>query len=213
MTIKERLGFLEVADFKLDIAIDNYLDSKEQPVRERTYFYASELGKSVNELSKVFTTKKSFKFNARVKRILDNGNYVHERFQKLFIEMGIHVASEIDVGDDLVHGRLDSIITDGKDNYIVEIKSCSQWTFNKLKKPSKQHELQLQFYMYYTNIYKGIIIYECKDNQSIKCFDVQLKKEYIEQYLKELKELKEQSIKGIEPTIQDTTLNTIQYGS
>lgn len=211
MSIKDKLGFLEGSDFKLDIAVDNYLDSKKQPERERTYFYASELGKSTNELTKAMTNKKSFSFNARVKRILENGNYVHERFQKLFIEMGIHIASEIDVGDDLVHGRLDSIITDGINNYVVEIKSCSQWTFNKLTKPSKQHELQLQFYMYYTNIYKGILFYECKDNQSIKCFEVTLNKKRVEEELLRLRKLKEDF--NMTNVTSETTINNIQYGN
>jgi hypothetical protein len=127
--------------------------------------------------------------------------------------MGILVCAEIDaVSNDLIHGRLDCIITDKKQNYIVEIKSCSQWTFQKLTAPSMAHLLQIQFYMYYTNINKGIILYECKDNQSIKTFYIDLNKELVEKYIEELKKLKENIIKDIEPNDEPVLLEDLQYG-
>lgn len=211
MTIKSKLGFLEGEKFDLARAVDNHLNSKEFPLRDRTYFYMSEIGKSTTELHNKIVKKKNPKFEARVKRILENGNYVHARFQALFVEMGIHIASEIDIGDDLVHGRLDSIITDGVDNYVVEIKSCSQWTFNKLEKPTKEHELQLQLYLYYTKLYKGLLFYECKDNQNIRCFEVSLDKKRVEDELLRLKKLKEDF--NMNDVTSKTSLENIQYGS
>lgn len=213
MTTKEKLGFKKEDEFKLEVAVDNFLNSKQNEGRERNYFYVSEIGQSKKEIYDKIVNCKPFVCDARVKRILDNGNFVHERFQKLFAEMGIHVASEIDVGSDLIHGRLDSIITDGEQNYIVEIKSCSMWTFNKLIEPSRSHMIQIQFYMYYMNIPRGFVFYENKDNNSIKSFPVTLDKELVEKHIGELEKLKEMIDKKIEPTTQSLTLETLEYKS
>lgn len=192
--------------------IDKYMEEKENEVKERDYFYISEIGKSKKELYENLKNPKPFTNDARVQRILQNGNSVHERYMKYFAEMGILVCSEIDVSkNDLVHGRCDAIISDKERNYVVEIKSASQWTFNKLTKPTKPHELQLQFYMYYLNIDKGIILYECKDNQTIKCFYLDLDKKLVEDKLNELKEIKEVIKSGDEIVEEKPTIETLNY--
>ena len=190
--------------------IDKHLNEQKDSPRNRDYIYVSEVGKSKKEIYDSIVNKKSFKANARLKRILENGNKVHERYLKLFAEMRILVAAEIDaVKEDFLHGRLDCIITDKKQNYVVEIKSCSQWTFNKLTKPVKNHNLQIQFYMYYINIPRGFILYENKDNQQIKCFDIELDKELVEEHIKELKGLK----KEIDENIKPIKLEDLKYGT
>jgi CRISPR/Cas system-associated exonuclease Cas4 (RecB family) len=131
---------------------------------------------------------------------------------KWFAEMGILVGAEIEVNNDLVHGRCDALISDGEQNYVVEIKSCSQWTFQKLVKPSSSHYLQLQFYLYYININKGILLYECKDNQSIKTFYVESDRLLVEKYIEELKKLKEMINKGEEPSDEPLLLENLEYG-
>lgn len=200
-------------EYNLQEEIDKYLESKIRPDKERDYFYVSELGKSKKEIYDSFKNKSGMKMDGKTHRILENGDNVHSRFMKLFAEMGILVCAEIDaISNDLIHGRLDCIITDRKQNYIVEIKSCSQWTFNKLTEPSKAHLLQIQFYMYYMNMQKGIILYECKDNQSIKTFYINLDKILVEKYIDELKKLKENIINGIEPSDEPLVLENLEYG-
>lgn len=211
MTIKENLGFEKNEEFDISKAIDYYLNNKEQRVTERDYFYVSELGQTKKEIYDKIVNKKPFVCDARVKRILDNGNYVHERITKLFAEMGILTAAEIEVNTKLVHGRLDCIITDGEKNYIVEIKSCSMWTFNKLKEPSIGHLLQIQFYMYYTNIENGIILYESKDDQKIKCVSIKLDRELVEKCISELQILKKNIDEKIEPKAEPLTINNLEY--
>jgi len=156
--------------FDLAKAIDDYLNEKEDKPRERSYFYASEVGKSRREIYNSFKNPTTSKFDARVKRILDNGNYVHSRIYKYLIEMGLMIAAEIKaVENELFHGRADAIITDKKKNiYVLDIKSCSMWVFNKLTEPQFSDKLQVLLYCYYMNIPKGIVLYENKDNQSIK---------------------------------------------
>lgn len=200
-------------EYDLEAKIDEFIDKHKREPRERDYFYVSELGKSKKAIYDAIVNKKPFVAPPRVMRILENGNKVHERYLKLFAEMGILVAAEVDaVSNDLIHGRLDAIITDRKRNYVVEIKSCSQWTFNKLKKPSTGHLLQIQFYMYFTNIKQGYILYENKDNQAMKVFYLELDKELVENKLEELKQLKENIDKKIEPIIKPIKIEEIEYG-
>jgi len=203
---------MTMKNYELEKEIDNFLNSKKENIRERDYFYISELGKTKKEIYDAIVNQKPFDADARVKRILENGNKVHERYIKLFAEMGILVAAEIDaVSNELVHGRLDALITDRTQNYVVEIKSCSMWTFNKLQKPSHPHFLQIQFYMYYTNIPRGFILYENKDTQNIKCFYLELDKELVENTIKDLNELKEMIINKIEPKDEPLSIEKLEY--
>ena len=211
MTIKEKLGFSKEEEFKLGVAIDNYLNSKENVFRERDYFYVSELGKTDNEIYDTFINKKPFKADARVKRLLDLGNYIHEQIIKYLVEMGILVCSEVDVGDDLFHGRLDVIITDGEKNYVLEIKSCSMWTFNKLTEPSVPHNIQIQFYMYYSRIKDGIVLYKNKDNSAIKCFSVKLDMNLINTQIERFKKIRNTINSRIPPNDKPIKLEELEY--
>lgn len=193
--------------------IEEFQNNREFTAKERDYFHISEIGKNKKEIYESIVNKKPFEPNARVQRILENGNNVHARYTKLFAEMGILVAAEIDaVRNDLVHGRLDCLITDRKKNYIVDIKSSSQWVFNKLNAPKYEHNLQVQFYMYYMNIPQGFVLYENKDNQSIKCYYVELEKEFVEKYIEKLKDLKENIKNKQKPKNEPIKIGDLQYG-
>ena len=191
MPLKSDLGHLDDEDFSLLKAIDYHLEKKVESFKERDYFYMSEVGKPLIEVYKGFKNQKPKSFNAKTKRILENGNYVHSRIQKLFAEMRILIAAEIECNTPLIHGRCDAIITDGQKNYIVDIKSCSQWTYNKLFDSKPEDALQVMMYMYFFNLEDGILLYECKDNQDIKCFKVKLDRVRIEKILEQLKKIKE----------------------
>lgn len=215
MTIKEDLGFKPEEEFELERAIDFHLNNKkEYDKKERDYFYMSEIGSSKKELyKKLKNLDKGFKMNAKLARVFANGNGVHERFMKWFAEMGILVGAELEMNNDLVHGRCDALISDGKYNYVVEIKSCSQWIFQTLTKPQPDHLLQLQFYLYFMNLENGILLYECKDNQTIKCYKVKSDRVLVEKYINELKILKEKIIKGEEPDDEPLLIEDLQYGN
>lgn len=188
----------ENAVLDLPTIIDDFYANKKRVSRVRDYFYVSEIGKSKKQLYESLKSGKGFEFSPRIKRILENGEYMHQRYTKMFAEMGMLVAAEIfAVENDLIHGRCDCILTDRKENYVIEMKSMSQWIFNKLTKPKPDHKLQLMVYMYYLNIYKGFLLYENKDNQTIKCFLVELDKPYIEEYMEKLRILKEDILNGV----------------
>lgn len=179
-------------EYDLKTAIDDYYDEKPEWSKDREYFYMSEAGKCDRTIFYDFKNKGTKKpMDARVKRILENGDYVHERYLKIFAEMGILVAAEITPQQiDLIHGRADAIISDGKQIYVVDVKSISQWGFTPLLKPKPEHEMQLMMYMYFFKIPRGYLIYECKNSQANKVFYVKLDHEKVENRLDDLRKLK-----------------------
>jgi|TARA_R100000093_G_C1944481_1_gene73656 hypothetical protein len=194
--------------------IDKYYDEQERTPKKRDYFYVSEAGLSEKELYNNLKHQKPKKFDARVKRILENGNYMHSRYMKIFAEMGILVAAELTAGNtDLVHGRADCILTDKEKLYVVDLKSCSQWTFNKLEKPVYSHFYQLQFYMYFLNIEDGKLLYENKDNQNVKVFDMKLDKLLVEEELAKMKKVKDIVDSGGVIEDEEIKLENLEYGA
>jgi len=212
MTIKSRLGFEKEDKFDLQKAIDFHLDSKQTTPRIRDYFYVTEVTKSKKELFDTLKKGSQFKINANLRKVFDNGDSVHERYARYFAEMGVLVASEIDINaNDIVKGRLDCIITDGEKNYIVEIKSMNLWSFQKLTEPLNSHIFQLQFYLYFSNLENGMILYENKNTQINKIFPVKLDKPLVESKLKELTELKEMIDNDIEPEQEKLSVDELEY--
>jgi hypothetical protein len=200
---------------ELDKQIDEYLNNKENAAKDRDYFYVSEVGYSKKDIYNSMKNKVSKKFDARVKRILDNGNYMHSRYYKYFLEMGILIAAEIRaVNNNLFHGYADAIISNEGELWVVDLKSCSQWVFNKLDNADDVHKFQLLLYMYYLNISRGMVLYENKDNQTIKIFKIEMteeNKKICEKIISEFMKLKEQINNNIEPEDKNI-LENIEYG-
>lgn len=201
----------------LNKEIDEYLDKQESQIRQRDYFYVSEVGKSKKEIYKALKSPEKKKFEARVKRILENGDYMHSRYYKYFAEMGILRATEIKaVETDLLHGRADCLVSDKEGKlWLVDLKSMSQWSFNKLTAPSNEHKLQLLVYMYFMKIEQGILLYECKDNQTIKTFKLLLddnNKKLVEKIIEELTKLKEDIKNSLEPEDKPISLEDLEVG-
>lgn len=196
-----------MVEFVLLEKLDEFLAEEEKEFVKRDYFYVSEVGKSKKEIYESLKgLKKKAKTEGRLKRIFDNGDYMHRRFYNYFLQMGILVACEVKaVNNDLFHGYADAVISDEKDLWVVDLKSCSQWTFNKLQEAEWPHRLQVMIYMYYLNIPKGKVIYECKDNQNVKEFNVMLDKELIEKVISEYRILKENIEQNVVP--EDAPIN------
>ena len=64
------------------------------------------------------------------------------------------------------------------------------WVFNKLKEPTKEAFQQIQLYMHFFNIHDGILLYENKNDQNIKCFNVKYDKDVVESILHRLQKIK-----------------------
>ena len=114
--------------------------------------------------------------SANVRRIFDCGDYLGYRFSKYFKDMGIWVAEEqsVSLNDPPIAGRYDFLIQHevyGKT--VVELKSINDRGFKQLiTDPKPDHYLQLQIYLNLLDIQHGIVLYENKNDQQVKCFEV-----------------------------------------
>lgn len=108
-----------------------------------------------------------------LKRIFEEGNAIHEKWQRLFIRGGLGKAEDMDFSRFNKHYELsftpDAIITINGEKYVVEIKSVNTYQF----KPMTEHASgtkQLRFYMRLTGIHNGIVLCDDKNTQEFKVF-------------------------------------------
>lgn len=107
-------------------------------------------------------------------RIFEQGNAIHEKWQRMFIRAGYSKAKDLDVTQFNKKFRISftpDIICqipefyDGK--MIGEIKSVNTYQFQKMVRHPSAWK-QLQWYMYLTGIHKGFVLSEDKNNQDFK---------------------------------------------
>ena len=124
---------------------------------------------------------------ANVRRIFDCGDYLGYRFSKYFQEMGILLAEEqpTKLAEPPMSGRYDFLIQhEVYGRTIVELKSINdKWFKALITDPKMDHYLQLQIYLNILNIEHGIVLYENKNDQQVKCFDVSRNAEIWEQLI------------------------------
>ena len=114
----------------------------------------------------------------QLRRIFDHGNATEGRYRKYFEKMKVLVGQE-------VRARLDNPPISGRADFqlffqqyghvLIELKTINDTNFKKLTEPQPEHRVQLQVYLNILNIDIGIVLYENKNNQAIKSF--QLKKD------------------------------------
>lgn len=112
---------------------------------------------------------------AKRQRIFRNGDFMHDRYQKLMDEIGIIKDIELVFRYELkrVKGSIDAVVSIDNEDYIIELKSMNTIQFNNLKEPTKAHLKQITLYMHTTGIHKGFILVENKNDQNIKEFYVE----------------------------------------
>lgn len=107
----------------------------------------------------------------KLKRIFLEGWYIHEKWQKIFMDagVGLNVEQRGHSKDFQLLFTPDAIVKLNGITYVVEIKSVNTYTFKKLNShPSG--EKQLQLYMHMTGIPHGFVLCEDKNTQDIKVF-------------------------------------------
>jgi CRISPR/Cas system-associated exonuclease Cas4 (RecB family) len=110
------------------------------------------------------------------------------------------VASEVKTPPkELISGRADAIISDGKDLHVVDIKSMNSMVFKKLDSPKEENINQLQLYLHFFKVSKGILLYVNKDTQELKEFFINYDRAWAETLLKDLTDLKEKIDSDIIP--------------
>ncbi len=133
--------------------------------------------------------------------VFEHGNSMHERYQGYFEKMGILMAKELPLNSKSenqwtshqckilrIRGRTDAVVkVDGVD-YIIELKSAKDKSFNNMKRygPYDSYQDQLQLYMFLTQIKKGLILIENKDNQDLAEFDFDYNEENASRLVKKI---------------------------
>ena len=170
-----------------------YLDREED--RERDHFYISDAGKCARAIFFKFKNAPRKEIDANILRLFDHGDHIHQLIMKPLLSIReIHVvASEVNIPpQELISGRADAIISDGKDLYVLDIKSMNSMIFGKLCEPKEENINQVQLYLHYFKIQKGILLYVNKDNQDLKEFVVDYNPSRVQLLLDELTCLKKQ---------------------
>lgn len=139
--------------------------------------------------------KKLYKqeFSEDLLRTFSIGDVVHRNMINEIISKGhldgIHItATEIDVGNDFISGRIDMLVSDGKDNFVCDIKSAGNWTINKVLdgEISEAYKNQVLLYEYFSGIHKGILVFVGKEKGQILEVEVLYNKEKAEELIKDI---------------------------
>lgn len=104
--------------------------------------------------------------NPQTEQNFEYGSSRHESIQKILQNKGItrSVEQEIKYNIPPLLGFVDALIELDGVNYVLEIKTTSM-KLDKLEKPLEAHLDQIMLYMYITNVYQGIILYESKTSK------------------------------------------------
>lgn len=125
-------------------------------------------------LSLIYKQLQGEQINVGLMRIFEQGNAIHEKWQRLFIRAGYSKASDLDVTQfnnaykiSFTPDIICSIpeFYDGK--MIGEIKSVNTFQFQRMVKHPSAWK-QCQWYMYLTGIHKGFVLSEDKNTQDFK---------------------------------------------
>ena len=173
--------------------IDKYYSDRQKD-KAQGHFYITDAGKCPRAIFFKFKKAPRKEMEPRILRMFDHGDYIHRLIMKsLFGSREIHVvASEINMPpQEIISGRADAIVSFGDELYVLDIKSMNSMIFNKLQAPKEENVYQIQLYLHFFQIQKGILLYVSKDNQQLKEFIVDYDRNLCEGLLGGMKELKE----------------------
>lgn len=179
-----------------------YLD-RERGKKEQTSFYISQAGKCSRQVFFKFKNAPAKEKEARILRLFEHGDHIHQLIMRpLLSTRAIHVvAAEVDIPPgQLVKGRADAIVSDGKEPYVLDIKSMNSMIFRSLEEPKEDNVDQLQLYLHYFKIKKGVLLYVDKDSLELKEFILDYDPARVEPLLEGLGKLKKQIEGNIVPS-------------
>lgn len=134
-------------------------------VKEKDFCYRQQV------LSLFFKMSQGEELSLKSKCIFEEGNAIHEKWQRLFIRGGLGTYKDMDSTQLKPEYDLsftpDAILTISGKKYICEIKSMNTFAFQKSKgHPSGRKQCML--YEYLTGIHNGFVLMEDKNTQDFK---------------------------------------------
>ena len=134
-------------------------------------------------------------------RIFEHGTHTHFRIMGVLYSLCLVTASEISIPEnEMIHGRADAIVSIKGEPYIVEIKSVNSAKFRK-EEADSDHIKQLQLYLYFFKVKKGILLYENKDTQELNEYIIDYDEKLVKDVIASFDKLKDQLEQAIVPEI------------
>jgi CRISPR/Cas system-associated exonuclease Cas4 (RecB family) len=175
-----------------------YMDRQKD--REQHHFYITDAGKCSRATFFKFKNVPREKMDARVLRMFDHGDYMQMQILSTLLSLGIVRASEVNIPpQELISGRADAIITLGNELYVVDFKSMNSMIFKNLSVAKEENINQLQLYLHFFKIPKGILLYINKDTLELKEFIINYDPTLAQALLKDLSVLKNKLDSNIVP--------------
>jgi len=179
--------------------IDKYYLDRQRD-REQHHFYITDAGKCSRAIFFKFKNVPREKMEARILRMFDHGDYMQMQILSTLFSLGIVRASEITIPpQELISGRADAIVTLNNELYVVDFKSMNSMIFRNLEEAKEENVNQIQLYLHYFKIPKGILLYVNKDTLELKEFLVHYNPTLAQKLLKNLEGLKIKIDKNIIP--------------
>jgi CRISPR-associated protein Cas4 len=186
-----------------------YIDQQECRIQD--HFYISDAGKCPRAVFFKFKSAPCVDLTPRMLRIFEKGEYIHRNVVNVLTTMGVLVASEIEIPHShLISGRADALLSIDNQLYVLDIKSINNRGFKALKKAKEDHVLQLQLYLHFFNIKKGMLLYVDKDQQELKEFIISYDKKKVKELLDGFKKLRDKIDKDSIPRRIDPKLKHAQ---
>jgi len=173
---------------------------EQQKYKEQVHFYVTDAGKCPRAVFFKFKNAPREKMDPRILRIYERGEHLHRNIFNILYRLKIGVTTEVPIpNQELVAGRADAILCINNENYVLDIKSINSMVFKNLREPKLENVYQIQLYLHYFRIKKGILLYIDKDQQDMKEFLVDYDPNLVQNILKEFMILKEKIEKNIVP--------------
>lgn len=147
-------------------------------------------------LSLLYRQAQGEEVNIGLKRIFEEGNAIHEKWQRLFIRAGWSKAEDLDFtryDERYMVSFTPDVVCEIPDFYdgkmVGEIKSVNTFQFQRMvKHPSASR--QLQFYMFLTGIHKGFVLCDDKNTQDFKLEVYDYDKEVVAPFIDRAEEIR-----------------------
>ena len=127
----------------------------------RNHFFISEASRNPFDIFKNLTLGKDYP--PKMRRLFEIGKATHRRLCRYLKEMGVLIAEEVPVGDELFKGVVDAVIkVPGEEAMPLEIKTVSRKEFDRIIRkgvPTWHSYVQFQLYLHFLNKERGRILF------------------------------------------------------
>ncbi|MDD5433690.1 MAG: Dna2/Cas4 domain-containing protein [Candidatus Pacebacteria bacterium] len=179
--------------------IDKFYLEQEKS-KHQFHFYITDAGKCQRAVFFKFKNVPGTKTDPRLLRMFEHGELLHRNIFNVLYRLKIGVTTEVKIPEQaIISGRADAILSLNGENYVLDIKSINSMAFRKLVSPKDENICQIQLYLHYFKIQKGILLYIDKDLQEMKEFLVNYDPALVNQLLIGFDQLKDKIEKNILP--------------